>query len=940
MGPFSIPFDLSTGFIDDTNETEVMVYSKEQLNFFRVCHITVDILPHGLRTVFKQEWDRNYGSTFGEWQDTEQNGLDFYNNESKAKRIRNTRLLGTMQNGDTNDWDCTRLFYGILKSDSVGNCVSPTVRNNVDDLREFRNDLFAHKVKGTFTDGEFDALVSRALNAFSALGLSTDEISAVSKEKEFTTEEVNALKTELGVQRGYSLFLFSLVALIFCLVAAVAVPSFFKQESFYILPPTPSHTVIHRASEVESIMDSMRELSRVSNGTISALYISGNPGSGKSEVARQVAEIFESQFKKVTAVTFVATFNAETVETLINSYNKFLLALGCPEEVVTGISSSGDLSPTEKLAHLKALAFPRVQRFSPWLLVVDNVVDLASVRDFLPQHGTKEWGQGQLLITTQDSDGIPANSTHTSRISLSDGMREEDCVALLTKVSTLFTREGTQEVCRALDRQPLALACAAVYVRYVIDSGASNFTWFMYLEKLEKGQRESTEEVFEKSENYKKSMTTAVRLAVERAVDSDIILRHAFQFMSFFAAEPLPLSTVVKYVMSQVHDLDEHLVAAKLTTSSLTICVHCEVGGPERDLRVHRVLFDVNRKFFSLGLHGSMSHLEAALGAVHSALPTEPLPAWKTIDYVKARNLLPHLEALLKHINSTLLKLGSMRNKSSFTNSSELTQWLLDSCRACYAVHSITSAKLFVELCLNLVEHTQDEELKASVFIAMGTVCKALGQLETSKEYYEKALAIREKLHSGGHLDVAASLHNLGMVSQKLGNIYEAKDYHERSLAMKIKIFNGSDHYRVANSLNQLGVVYAELNETELALKYCHKALEIRNKVYGTDHPLVSFSLVNLGNINVRDGQLEKAEQCYNKALAIREKVYGKYDYRVAECLYVLGNVYERLGKVTIATEYHERSLEIRQKVFNKEHPDVVESVAKLRHLHEKQRAV
>ena len=68
------------------------MYSEEQLNYFRVCHIATDILPSALRSLFKQEWDNRYKATHGEWKDTSQNGLDFKNGESPYNQRKHARL--------------------------------------------------------------------------------------------------------------------------------------------------------------------------------------------------------------------------------------------------------------------------------------------------------------------------------------------------------------------------------------------------------------------------------------------------------------------------------------------------------------------------------------------------------------------------------------------------------------------------------------------------------------------------------------------------------------------------------------------------------------------------------------------------------------------------------------------------------------------------------
>ena len=85
----------------------VTEYSPEQLNYYRICYITTDVLADGLRTVFKQEWDNRYKSTKGEWKDEPKNGLDFYNGESPRNQKRNSRLLDTMIDGNNAEWDCT-----------------------------------------------------------------------------------------------------------------------------------------------------------------------------------------------------------------------------------------------------------------------------------------------------------------------------------------------------------------------------------------------------------------------------------------------------------------------------------------------------------------------------------------------------------------------------------------------------------------------------------------------------------------------------------------------------------------------------------------------------------------------------------------------------------------------------------------------------------------
>ena len=174
-------------------------YAEEQLNYYRICYVTTDVLTEGLRTIFKQEWDNRYKSTLGEWEDEPRNGLDFWNGESPRNRKRNGHLLTTMVKGDRAEWDCTMLFYAILYSDCIHG-LNSTVKSNVDDLRLFRNEDFAHMPKGHLSESEFKNAISRVDAAFKALGLSSLQLKLqeLRNQTSFPTEELRGVLEQVG----------------------------------------------------------------------------------------------------------------------------------------------------------------------------------------------------------------------------------------------------------------------------------------------------------------------------------------------------------------------------------------------------------------------------------------------------------------------------------------------------------------------------------------------------------------------------------------------------------------------------------------------------------------------------------------------------------------------------------------------------------------------
>ena len=88
--------------------------------------------------LFKREWDFRFEETRRVWKDIPKNGRDFYSMESPRSVKRNARLLATMTNGNTEEWDVTMLYYSIMYSDSIGSTLSPAVHVHV--LRNVRNE--------------------------------------------------------------------------------------------------------------------------------------------------------------------------------------------------------------------------------------------------------------------------------------------------------------------------------------------------------------------------------------------------------------------------------------------------------------------------------------------------------------------------------------------------------------------------------------------------------------------------------------------------------------------------------------------------------------------------------------------------------------------------------------------------------------------------------
>ena len=915
-------------------------FTEEQLNYYRICYVVTDIITEGLRSIFKQEWDNRYKTTVGEWKDEPGNGMDFKNRESPGNQRRNAKLLATMINGDRAEWDCTMLFYAILYSDSIGYGLNPVVESNIDDLRKFRNEEFAHMPKGDLANPEFQIAIGKVHAAFQGLGLSTWKIQDIRNQKSFPTEElrvvlekVNDLRQELQEnekklqEKGKELQEKE--------EERQVLQDQLHNEisSFCILPPKPSHDIASRDFEVAEITQELKKLKSNNGNKLSYLYISGNPGSGKSQLAGLVAEHFFNEGKEIPCATsFVMTLNAESQDTLLESYVSFARRLKCPEFAVTNTLNCKDWTTEEKITNLKTLISTKIELYTSWLLVVDNVTSISRVHVHLPESGNEQWANGQLLITTQNTASIPLPSSFIKHISVSKGMEPHDAVCLLTELSCMDESEMRKEVAQALDYQPLALASAAIYVKQVRQNKATaRFSWYDFLEKLNKGQRGTTETVLaETNPSYQESMTTATTLAVEKAMTSDKIIHLTFSLLSVCAPQPVSQDIVINYIFNKDEEIqDKEMIAIKIQRCALILNGEDEGGAY---IRVHQVVYDVITSLTSD--FPEIQQLHTVDATVRSFV--QFIESNDTDSIVNSKLVVPHLKTLFQNTETLLHERDAPRETlRSIINLQHYPSYFQKLGNICQMHCLFDVALKYFSQALQFVQRSKEcnDKDEAVCYIYLGIVHRNLGDLELAKENYERALTIFLKKLDPDHPDVAMCYNNLGSVHSDLGDLEQAKENYERALIIYLKKLN-PDHPAVATCYNNLGTVHSDLGDLEQAKENYERALTIHLKNLDPDHPDVATCYNNLGTVHRNLGELEQAKENYERGLTIYLKKLDPDHLNVAMCYNNLGNVHKTLGDLEQAKENYERALTIYLKKLDPDHLNVATCYNNLGNVH------
>ena len=449
------------------------------------------------------------------------------------------------------------------------------------------------------------------------------------------------------------------------------------------------------------------------------MYISGNPGSGKSQLAGLVARRYFDEAQEVPDISsFVMTVNAESSPALQESYVIFARQLKCPEYAITNTLYCRDFNTDEKIANLKTLIAPKLVLFSSWLLIIDNVTSMSSMHAHFPANEC--WVRGQVLITTQDTAYIPFTSSFIEHVSISEGLEPRDACSSLASLSGFSDDRMENEVAQARNYQPLALASTATYLRQVRQNKATaEIGWNDYLEKLSKGQRRTTEAILaETNPCYQKFMTTAISLAVETMAASDRILSNVFTFLSLCAMQPVHLDLAIDYLLAADKETETcEVISLRIQMCSLRSFNEFINDSSRINSEEHDSIF--SRKQL-------VTHLKSFILKVEDFFCTEKLPK------------------ILKEELFNIQGLPGM-----FGNLGQVAQNHLD----------FYTAKKYFHVALEITKC--DKRFRgvdaAIANFHMGTIHQDFGEFHRAKKCFECELSIRLKKQGRKHVDIAAT---------------------------------------------------------------------------------------------------------------------------------------------------------------------------------------
>ena len=726
-----------------------------------------------------------------------------------------------------------------------------------------------------------------------------------------------------------------------------------------------SHKPFERTSDVKFLMDELDRLRFQNPKQEVHVVISGGPGSGKSELARQFGQqIYDRDnncYQNFTGIfsfclafrpVDVVTLNAESLSDLQYSLEDVLGK--CKGQAANEIihSSAQDEEVLKKFGELKETFRNRSSR--P-VIIFDNVKGpmytfLYKKRGygrFLLYPGNDKHGEIRIVVTTQNrpSTKFP---TFISYMDLSKGLPLHDSVNLLNTITEIQNdNKNASYLVEELGGLPLSLANAALYIQSAKELNGE-FSYYHYLKefKLDLDKyRHHVERIWKDGVDYglTYNMTAAATSikTIEQLINTSdhLFYKEVACFIGYCDSPTISGKLLWKYITinPSLRGYTEFDVNMLIQKSSI---YNFKLSQKQSLVSTHQVTREASRVVCNLKVNNTNDspeqyHVEDSLARISDVILTEMLSKTEfnsSVQMVEYTSLKFRVADVLMSLitNSFKRKLNVSR---LFTK--EFCWAFLNSMSEAYLYwpnkHKSTVIMPDVAFLVNMTEESfseQNPELAVLLSVLYlyytgNQRPKDLDRIVTMVENFTR--------RSSANVDVtsfektALLLNMMGTVYRDAGqNMSKAQELHELALHIS-KNFNSSSEIVV--SLHLVGVISRYRKQLDQARKYHEAAVERGRTLYSNTNPRLGAFLLNLAVVYNRVGEFKKATEVYLEALNVTRNAYGTRDQRVARVLNTLATNYNSLGQYDDSIKVLLQALSIHEEIHGEIHPNVGETL-------------
>jgi serine/threonine protein kinase/tetratricopeptide (TPR) repeat protein len=213
-------------------------------------------------------------------------------------------------------------------------------------------------------------------------------------------------------------------------------------------------------------------------------------------------------------------------------------------------------------------------------------------------------------------------------------------------------------------------------------------------------------------------------------------------------------------------------------------------------------------------------------------------------------------------------------------------------------------------------------EVKADILTVLGRVYRRLGVFDKAEVLLEEALLVGRTVYGAEDVRLAQTLNDLGVLLTDKGDYDGAARNLEEALSMRRKLL-GPKHADVAVTLVELGRVYQDQGFNQRAEPLLRESLTIRRQTLGEEHRETAVSLNAVASVLRLNGDLAGAESLMRQSLELNRTTRGEYHANTGVTLHDLGIVAASKGDYTSAESLFRQALAIHRRALGDSHPNV-----------------
>ena len=196
----------------------------------------------------------------------------------------------------------------------------------------------------------------------------------------------------------------------------------------------------------------------------------------------------------------------------------------------------------------------------------------------------------------------------------------------------------------------------------------------------------------------------------------------------------------------------------------------------------------------------------------------------------------------------------------------------------------------------------------AQAYNNLGLIWRAAGEFDRALTYFKNSIDIKTRSVGEGHQSIGESKFNIALVLMQQHKEEEALVYFKQCRDTFLKLF-GEQHPYIAIVLSVMSNAYRNIGEKEQALPLAKKALQIAKQVYSQspNHLRLGEAYYEVGGVYIEFEQYQLALNYMEKALVIRKIRQGNSP-NVAGNLIDIGGIKMALGLYDETRSYLDRA--------------------------------